>query len=181
MNENVLTKSFKIYSWQFHKAWFQYNIYTFRIIKGMCHYNHKFSIIRSCICQYMNIWCNLIFRIDGGLQGGDEGKHLCFYCSFYKPPRTRLLSCYCSGSKFTSFHYVWHNDNLFRDLLAFEPCQSTVSWLTRLIQTRSVSSFTLKSVLCDKINYFSVRQWVRLRNEGINVELVNSKKWIRLT
>lgn len=105
--ELIIVKT--IYSWLCHKAWFQYNIITVCIMKGMCHYNHKFSTIRLCICQHMNIWCNLIFRIDGGLQGGDEVKHLCFYCSFYKPPRTRLLSCYCS-CKFTSFHYVRHSD-----------------------------------------------------------------------
>lgn len=121
----------------------------------------------SCTCQYMNIWCNLIFRIDRGLQGGDEGKHLCFYCSFYKPPRTGLLSCYCSGSKFTSFHYVRHNDITCLEIYcqALKLCQSTVSWLTILIQARSVSSLTLTSVSCDKVNYFGVRQRVWLRNE----------------
>ncbi len=120
-----------------------------------------------CTCQYMNIWCNLIFRIDGGLQGGDEGKHLCFYCSFYKPPRTRLLSCYCSGSKFTSFHYVRHNDITCLEITwqVPEPCQSTVSWLTWLTQARSVSSFTLTSVMCEKVNYLFARQWIWLRNE----------------
>lgn len=90
-----------------------------------------------------------------------------FTAAFTSPPRTGLLSCYCSGSKFTSFHYVRHNDITCLEIYwqVLNPCQSTVSWLTILIQARSVSSLTLTSVSCDKVNYFGVRQRVWLRNE----------------